>query len=81
MSELFKLKENRLEGKHKDSSKNAKGSINDLDPEKWREYEEKLNLQFFTIKLSKGRGCNPFFIFISSSGYSGSIRGWHDSPN
>ncbi|MCX7908595.1 MAG: DNA methyltransferase [Ignavibacteria bacterium] len=48
MEKLFET-EDKVEKKIINNSKTINGSVNELEPEKWREYEEKLNLQFFTI--------------------------------
>lgn len=49
MNKLFESIQNDENEKLKFETKKINGSVNDLEPNKWREYEEKLNLQFFTI--------------------------------
>lgn len=49
MNELFETKKEEFRKNSNEATKTENGNVNDLDPEKWREYEEALNLQYFTI--------------------------------
>ncbi|MCX7879719.1 MAG: site-specific DNA-methyltransferase [Ignavibacteria bacterium] len=49
MDELFNLSKYKLLKPNAISKKTENGEVNDLDPTKWKEYEQNLDIQFFTI--------------------------------